>query len=206
VQPSGFWDRLAKRYAKQPVADAAAYQTKLEVTRGYLKADMEVLEFGCGTGTTALHHAPFVRHIRAIDISAKMLEIARTKATAADVTNVTFEQSGIEDLDAAGASYDAVMGHSILHLVEDRANVIARVHGLLKPGGVFVSSTVCLGGTMAALKLILPIGRFFGLLPLIRFFTVDELASDITDAGFGIVHQWQPGKDKAVFIVAIKPE
>lgn len=55
-----FWDRIADRCARKPVADEAAYQRKLEVTRGYLRPDMEVFEFGCGTGTTALHHAPFV--------------------------------------------------------------------------------------------------------------------------------------------------
>ncbi len=45
-----FWDRIAKRYARTPVADEAAYQRKLKITRGYLRPDMEVMEFGCGTG------------------------------------------------------------------------------------------------------------------------------------------------------------
>ena len=43
-----FWDRIAARYARKPVADEAAYQKKLAVTREYLRPDMEVLEFGCG--------------------------------------------------------------------------------------------------------------------------------------------------------------
>ena len=38
---------------------------------------MRIVEFGCGTGTTAVHHTPHVQHIDAIDISAKMLEIER---------------------------------------------------------------------------------------------------------------------------------
>ena len=80
---SRFWDKLAEKYARQPVADEEAYRTKLRVTQSYLRPDMEVLEFGCGTGSTALVHAPFVRHILAIDFSTKMLEIARGKAEAA---------------------------------------------------------------------------------------------------------------------------
>ena len=48
-ESSRFWDWIAKRYAKTPVADEAAYQTKLQVTRDYLRPDMEVLEFGCGS-------------------------------------------------------------------------------------------------------------------------------------------------------------
>lgn len=49
-----FWDRIAARYARKPVADEAAYQKKLAVTREYLRPDMEVLELGCGTGFTYL--------------------------------------------------------------------------------------------------------------------------------------------------------
>lgn len=204
AQPSQFWDRHAKGYAKRPVADEAAYQKKLRVTQDYLKPDMEVLEFGCGTGTTAIIHAPYVRHIRAIDISSRMLEIARAKAESDSIENVTFEQSSIEELNADDASYDAVMGHSILHLLENKEIAIASVYRMLKPGGVFVTSTACLGGTMLALRVILPVGRFLGLLPLVKFFTAEELEADLTDAGFRIDYQWQPDTRKSVFIVAKK--
>ncbi len=204
VKPSRFWDRHAKGYAKRPVADEAAYQRKLKVTQDYLTPDMEVLELGCGTGTTALIHAPFVKHITGVDISRNMLEIARAKADAADMTNVTFQQSSIDDLKAPVASFDVVMGHSILHLLENKEAVIAKVNRMLKPGGVFVSSTACLGGRVPVLRAILPVGRFLGLLPLVKFFTAEELEGDLMDAGFRIDHRWQPDKTKAVFIVATK--
>jgi ubiquinone/menaquinone biosynthesis C-methylase UbiE len=70
-----FWDRIAKRYARRPVTDEAAYQKKLQVTREYFNSESEVLEFGCGTGSTAIAHAPHVNHIHAIDISSKMIKI-----------------------------------------------------------------------------------------------------------------------------------
>jgi ubiquinone/menaquinone biosynthesis C-methylase UbiE len=41
---------------------------------------MEVLEFGCGTESTAIAHAPYVKHIQALDISSKMIDIAQGKA------------------------------------------------------------------------------------------------------------------------------
>ncbi|MCP4319127.1 MAG: methyltransferase domain-containing protein [Hyphomicrobiales bacterium] len=97
TQPSRFWDKIAERYSRKPVADEDAYQRKLQVTREYLRPDMEVLEFGCGTGSTAIAHAPYVKHIEAIDISSKMIEIAHGKADAGKVENVTFEQATIED-------------------------------------------------------------------------------------------------------------
>ena len=199
-----FWDKVAERYAKRPVPDEAVYQKKLQVTRESFRPDMRVLEFGCGTGSTAIAHAPYVQHIQAIDISAKMIDIARRKADAADVGNVTFEQSTIDDFSAPDRSFDAVLGLSILHLLEDKDAVIAKVHRLLKPGGVFVTSTVCLGDTMAWFKFVGPIGKALGLMPMVRVFTVQDLVASLTGAGFRIDHQWQPGKGKAVFIVAQK--
>lgn len=204
AQPGKFWDRHAEGYAKRPVADEEAYQKKLEITRGYLRPDMDVLEFGCGTGTTALAHAPYVRHIQATDISPKMIEIATAKAKAAGVTNVTFACSNIEDFTAADASFDAVMGHSILHLLEDKDAVIAKVFKLMKPGGVFVTSTACIKDIMPLFGVIAPIGKFFGLLPHLDSFTMGQLEDSFKAAGFTIDHQWQPGKKKAVFIVAKK--
>jgi ubiquinone/menaquinone biosynthesis C-methylase UbiE len=112
---SKFWDRIAERYSERPVADEAAHQQKLQVTRTYFRPDSEVLEFGCGTGSTAISHSPYVRHIRAIDISSKMLEIAREKAEKEGVENVTFEQLTIEDVNVPDQSLDAVLGLSILH-------------------------------------------------------------------------------------------
>jgi hypothetical protein len=78
---------------------------------------------------------------------------------------------------------------------------------MLKPGGIFVTSTACLGDTMTKyIKLIAPIGKFLGLMPLVKVFTTKELVDNLTDAGFRIDYQWQPGKGKAVFIVAKKAE
>jgi len=122
------------------------------------------------------------------------------------MTNVTFQQSSIDDLKAPVASFDVVMGHSILHLLENKEAVIAKVNRMLKPGGVFVSSTVCLGGRLPVLRAILPVGRFLGLLPLVKFFTAEELEGDLMDAGFRIDHRWQPDKSDAVFIVATKAD
>jgi 2-polyprenyl-3-methyl-5-hydroxy-6-metoxy-1,4-benzoquinol methylase len=204
AQPSKFWDRHATRYERSPVADEASYQQKLQVTREYLRPDMEVLEFGCGSGSTALVHAPFVKYVRATDISHKMIEIARAKAAADNVMNVEFDVASIDDLDVPDQSFDAVLGLNILHLLADRDSAIARVHTMLKPGGVFVSSTACLSETMKFFKVIGPVGKFFGLLPIIKVFTPQDLMTSLTQAGFDIDHQWQPGKGKAIFVVAKK--
>ena len=200
-----FWDRIAEKYAKRPVADEAAYQKKLAITREYFQPDMDVLEVGCGTGSTAIAHAAFVRHIRATDMSGKMLEIARAKAQAADVSNVTFEQATVEGLDVPDDNVDMVLALSVLHLLKDMDGAIARLYRMLKPGGALVSSTACIADFMRWFGIIAPIGSVVGLIPYVRVFTQQELEASLTSAGFVIDHTWSPGRGKAVFHVALKP-
>lgn len=173
---SRFWDKIALKYSKQPIADEAAYQKKLKITQELFRPDMEVLELGCGTGSTAIIHAPFVKHIRAIDVSSNMLEIARSKADAEHIENITFEVATCDEASAPDESLDIVLAMSILHLLEDKEAVIARVFRMLKPGGAFVSSTACLTGTMKLLKPVILIGRIFGYMPqTVKFFSSKEL-------------------------------
>lgn len=200
-----FWDWIAERYARSPIADEASYKKKLQITQEYLRPGMEVLEFGCGTGSTALIHAPRVKHIHAIDISSRMIEIARGKADAGRAGNITFDQSSFADFDAPDQSFDAVLGMSILHLLENKDAAISKVYRLLKPGGVFVSSTACISDWMKWFRLVAPIGKLSGHLPLVKVFTSEELVTSLVDAGFEIDHRWQPGRSKAVFIVAKRP-
>jgi len=57
----------------------------------------------------------------------------------------------------ADQTLDAVLGLSILHLLDNKEEVIAKVHRTLKPGGIFVTSTACIGDTMMRfLKFIVP--------------------------------------------------
>ena len=202
---SNYWNKRAYKYSQRPISDEAAYEKKLGITRGYFRPDMDVLEIGCGTGSTAIAHAPYVKHILATDFSAKMIEIARDKAQAAGIDNVSFEALPVDELGVADASVDAVMAHSLLHLLEDKERTIADVYRMLKPGGVFVTSTACLGDMMPLFRLILPIGRFLRLFPLVKVFTAAELKSSFEKAGFEIDHEWQPKKNAAVFIVCRKP-
>ena len=199
-----FWDRKAEGYAKSPVSDEETYQRELSETQSFFTPDMQVLEFGCGTGSTAILHTPYVKHIHATDISPKMIEIAQGKAAAENIENVTFECASIDTCSVPYQSLDAVMGHNILHLVANKEEVIAKVHKILKPGGTFVTSTACIGDTMKFFKIIVPVGRFFRLIPLVKVFTTEELVGSLTGAGFTIDHQWSPGKGNAVFIVAKK--
>ena len=201
-----FWDRKAEGYAKSPVGDEANYQRKLKETQSHFRPDMQVVEFGCGTGTTAIHHAPYVGHIDAIDISENMLEIGRSRAKDAGVSNITFTRGTLIDFAADPASTDAVLGLNILHLLPDRQATIAEAARILKPGGIFVTSTVCLGASpLRFIKVVAPVAKLLGLMPDVYVMTEPQLTAEITGAGFAIESQWHHGKNGiSVFIIARK--
>ena len=203
---SKFWNRMARGYARSAISDQASYERKLAETRAHFTPDSKVFEFGCGTGSTALLHAPFVSHVHAIDFSSEMLAIAEERKAEAGVANVTFEQASIVDFEGADKRYDVVLGLSILHLLHEPDRAIAKAFDLLQPGGVFVSSTVCLTGVRRLIVGVAAIARRLGLLPILKGFSPEELKKMIVDQGFEIETSWQPGSGKAVFIIARKPD
>jgi 2-polyprenyl-3-methyl-5-hydroxy-6-metoxy-1,4-benzoquinol methylase len=201
-----FWNRMARRYARMKIPDEASYRHKLDRTRSYLTPEAQVFEFGCGTGTTALNHAPHVAQIRAVDFAPEMIAIAREKANAQGIANVAFAVGTIEDEPAAPV-WDMVMAHSVLHLVPDSDAAIARAFAKLKPGGHFVSSTICLSDGLWFMRPVLPLMRLVRLAPRrVAFFTSADLRAAVKRAGFEIVEDWQPGRRSALFLVARKPQ
>lgn len=202
-RPKEFWDKAAPRYAKSPVRDEKSYQKKLAITQEYFRPDWSVLEFGCGTGSTAIVHAPHVRQILATDISAGMLAIAERKTLDAGIANVSFQQGTLESLELEAEGFDAVLGLNILHLLENVEATISRVNTLLKPGGIFVSSTVLVADVKLYWRLLIPVMQLLGLAPYVNCFDRRELVSMLTNAGFSVDYEWQPGRE-SVFIIARK--
>ncbi|MEL6961015.1 MAG: class I SAM-dependent methyltransferase [Pseudomonadota bacterium] len=187
-----FWDKVAPKYAKDPIKDMAAYEYTLGRTQSYLNADDRVLEIGCGTGSTALLLAPHVREIVGADVSPGMIDIAKAKVDA-DTANATFRVSSAQEAAKTKESFDVVLGFNIFHLVNRAEDIFADIYRLLPEGGYFISKTPCLddpsfGLKRFLIKAILPPMRWVGKAPsLVRGFTQKELENAIQFAGFEIV-------------------
>jgi|GEM_PF-6429196 len=52
---------------------------------------------------------------------------------------------------------------------------------------------------MAWFKLVAPLGRALGLIPLVKVITVENLEESLTAAGFVIDHKWRPGTAEPLF-------
>jgi ubiquinone/menaquinone biosynthesis C-methylase UbiE len=205
-----FWNIIAKKYSKQSIADEAAYQYKLKKTQEHFNEDSRVLEFGCGTGSTALIHAPLVKEVVAMDYSQNMIDIANAKAKKASVENVQFIKSTLMEFvsldENQSEKFDVVLALNILHLLKDYKDHLKVSFDLLNPGGIFVASTACMGDGGFMMNTILPFFSALRILPCIKVLTTKEFEKSLKDAGFDILEHSTPGKDKnAWFTIAKKP-
>ncbi|MGB1477592.1 MAG: class I SAM-dependent methyltransferase [Marinobacter salsuginis] len=202
-----FWNRSAARYAQRPIADQNAYLRKIALTQKYLNPEMDVLEFGCGTGSTALIHAPRVRSYLATDASPRMIDIARKRKTEKSADNLRFVVATLDDMQHRQQAFDAILGLNILHLLRDPEGAIQQVSSMLKPGGVFISNTACLQDTCPYLKPVAALARVLRLAPYVNFLSRARLERHLEHAGFQIDYRWVPETSKDVyFLIARKPE
>ena len=200
-----FWNIIARRYAKSAIANEDIYNIKINKTREYMRDDMRVLEFGCGTGSTALLHAPFVNDYLGIDSSEKMIEICHEKLRHTDIFNLTFQIQSFDDFTSPPESFDLILGLNILHLMQKPNNVLSKVNQLLKPGGLFIQSTPCVLDSTPWLRFILPPLSWSGLLPSLSYMSERDLIMLLEDAGFKNLYQLaKETPSQAEFIVSEK--
>ena len=195
-----FWNKLARRYSRQKIGNPDAYAEKLKRTQALFTPDTRVFEFGCGTGGTARIHACHVAHVHAVDYSDEMIRIARDRQAEEGVENVTFEVTGIDEV-GTDNQYDVVMAMSVLHLLPNWRDVMAKAYALTKPGGYFVTSTVAMKKGPWYLRAALAVLRPFGLLPPMQFIGQATLRAQFEAAGFEVTDEWRPDGADSVFMV-----
>ena len=204
---AAFWNRVARKYASDPIKDMAGYERTLARTAELLAPTDQVLEIGCGTGTSALRIAPGVASVLGTDVAREMIAIAREKASAAGCAKATFEVCAAERAPGTAASRDAVLAFNVLHLIGDRAATLRHVHRLLKPGGLLIAKTPCLSEMSPLVRLAVPAMRLVGRAPFVSFFTARQLEAEIEGADFEIIERARHGserKDVRLFLVARK--
>lgn len=190
VTPREFWNMRSRTYDQQSGEEyARAYEKTVSNTLKYLSGEARVLEFACGTGITTVAIAPHVSFVRAIDISDEMVGKAREKIQALGLSNVELSQTDLFDPCLEEGSFDAVTAFNVLLYVENRAEVLERIRSLLKPGGMFLSATDCLGEGITRVG----IRKFWkshtGSMPYVAFDSRKKLEGEIARAGFTVLER-----------------
>jgi len=190
--PEKFWNLIASKYAASPITDLEAYEKKIEKLKSYLSAENHVLDIGCGTGTQCDDLASNVKQVTGIDISSKLLAIAEQRKAERKIENVEFIHTTVFDERFEPGSFDVVTAFYVLHFFEDIDEVIRRIYSLLKPDGLFILETACMGEKGKIMGELVRLAGKLGFLPLINLLTTQQLEQALGQTGFSIV-------DKAKF-------
>lgn len=200
---AAFWNGMARRYAAAPMRAPENWEKTLERTLAHLPAEAEVLELGCGTGSTALRLAPHVARYVGTDDADAMIAIAQEKLAAEPVAGLSFAAARPGDGSLPPGPFDAVTAFNLLHLLPDLPAALAEMRGLLKPGGLLIAKTPCLGGRYTVLWPVVAALRLFGKAPPLRFLRPHRLEATIEAAGFAIEERGDyPARPPSRFVVA----
>jgi 2-polyprenyl-3-methyl-5-hydroxy-6-metoxy-1,4-benzoquinol methylase len=140
---TSLYDSIGGKY-EIAYQDISAQRVSLEWLLSQLPhTGCNVLDIGCGTGcpvASTLSAAPGHHHVHGIDISERMLSVARLA-----VPSATFEQIDLRNFQADPATFDAITSYFALLVAMSQEQIretMRKIWAWLKPGGLLVFSTI----------------------------------------------------------------
>jgi 2-polyprenyl-6-hydroxyphenyl methylase/3-demethylubiquinone-9 3-methyltransferase len=190
----------------------------LDLKPGGLKplSGLSILDVGCGGGLVSEPLARLGANVTGIDPTHDSIAVARRHAETQGLA-IDYRSAAVEDLEAKGERFDAVVCMEVIEHVPDQAKFVRSLGQLVRPGGAIVMST--LNRTMKSYALAIVAAEYIlGWIPRgthdwNRFVTTDELTRYLEAAGFtaptfsGIVYDvmsdtWRLAPDSDVNYIA----
>lgn len=157
----------------------------------HIRSGQHILDIGTGTGHLAIAAAQIVGtkgRVIGVDISARMLEQARTKVEALDLSNVSFQLADAEALNYPANSFDQILCANTFPWIEDKESALRLWYQFLRPGGLIgihtPADTAYIG--YAVLRQVLE--RYgVALEPSNRIGSIETCQSLFANAGFEVI-------------------
>lgn len=152
-------------------------------------AGRRAIDVGCGAGLLAEPLARMGAAVTAIDAAPENIAVAKLHAEKQGLA-IDYRQGGVEAI--AGEYFDLVTSMEVIEHVADPAAFVARLAGLLSPGGVMILSTP--NRTPLSKLAMISLGEGLGMVPRgthdwNRFLTPDELTRHVETAGLHVVER-----------------
>ncbi len=121
------WDDNPRRVKlANDVSDAILLQAEV-------RRDMDILDFGCGTGLITFRLLPHVNSVTCVDSSSAMLDVVRSKASGK--SNVRTIHLNMDEGHVMKGSFDLIVSSMTLHHIKDVPGLIKRFYTLTAHGG-----------------------------------------------------------------------
>jgi ubiquinone/menaquinone biosynthesis C-methylase UbiE len=139
------WNRVAPAWEKwdRRLEENMVFINYRLVADARLRPGQHVLDLGSGTGCPALLAAQAVGNgggVVGLDLAEGMLAVARRKASALNVPNVTFRTADVTALPFEADTFDAVTSRFCLMFLPEIPKALAEIARVLKPTGYLAAA------------------------------------------------------------------
>jgi len=132
------YDRIARFYdLMETVMERLLFRKWRNLVWQAVNSAREILEIGVGTGKNMVYY-PKNSKITAIDLSDRMLALARKRAEVEKITNVDLMQMDAQTLTFPDDSFDAVVATFVYCSVPDPVMGLREINRVLRPDGEVV--------------------------------------------------------------------
>ncbi|MCL4206218.1 MAG: methyltransferase domain-containing protein [Pirellulaceae bacterium] len=136
-----YFDQAATTWDDNPVRVALMRDVAEAIFRQVqLASDMELLDYGCGTGLISFFLAPHVAAVTAVDSSEGMLAVLREKIDQTGTRNIRAMRLDLEQDAVPDARFDLIVVNMVMHHVADSERMLRNFHAMLRPAGVLCVS------------------------------------------------------------------
>jgi predicted TPR repeat methyltransferase len=100
------------------------------------RANLDILDLGCGTGLTGAEFSAMARRLDGLDLSPRMIDLARARGVYAHLAIADLETA----LASGGPSYDLILAADTFVYIGDLAPAFRGAHRRLKPEGFLLAT------------------------------------------------------------------
>ena len=118
------WDTESKIERSNAIARSIKNNIKLD-------KNMNILDFGCGTGLLIFPLIEEVGAVHGIDLAPNMLDILKEKGK--NYKNLTTELTGIFEITS---TFDLIMSSMVMHHIKDITKLAVKLYNSLNPDGM----------------------------------------------------------------------